>query len=208
MVQVIKASNLELHNVKARFNLQEIRDLHFFPEWQGELPSISDFEKQLLDKVKEDFLSISEYPLSEEIVKLVVLSPLLSSAGLTRFPFIPDAEKPVEIVFEEEEEVIRGRIDVLSLHQGLWVIIVEAKRHSLNVREGLAQALFHMMSSPDSEKHSFSLLLNGSDFLFVKLVKQNFPQYSLSRLFSLTNPGNDLYSILAILKRLREIALR
>lgn len=208
MVQVIQASNLELHEVEERFNLQEVRDLEFFSEWQGEMSAPSGFEKQILDKVKEDFLVIAKYSPSEEIIKLTVLAHLLFSAGLTSPPFFPKAETPVEISFEDGNEVIRGRIDVLILHERLWAVVVEAKRHSLNVSEGLAQALFHMMSSPNHETPTFGFLLNGTEFQFVKLVKQETPQYGLSRLFSLRNPGNELYSVLSILKHLKEVVLQ
>ena len=208
MVLVIQASNLELHEVEERFNLQEVRDLEFFSEWQGEMSALSSFEKQTLDKVKEDFLVIAKYSPSEEIIKLTVLSHLLFAAGLTSPPFFPKAETPVEISFEDGDEVIRGRIDVLILHKRLWAVVVEAKRHSLNVSEGLAQALFHMMSSPNRETPTFSFLLNGTEFQFVKLINQETPQYGLSRLFSLRNPGNELCEVLSILKRLKEGVLQ
>jgi hypothetical protein len=208
MVQIIQASALNLLDVKERFNLSEVRSPDFFPEWQVELPEITEAEKQWLDQIQEDFLGIAQQPLHEEIVKLSVLAPLLFLAGFTRLPFKPEAEKPVEIAFEDEDEVIRGRIDILLLHQRLWALVVEAKRQQLNVSLALPQALFHMMSSPNGELSTYGFAVNGSEFLFIKLVKQEPPQYGLSRLFSLINPGNDLYAVLAVLKHLREIILR
>ena len=88
-------------------------DRLFFSEWQEAPSDISDFEEQVLDKVKEDFLSLIEYPISEKIVKLTVLAYLLFLANPASPPFFPEAETSVEIAFEEENEVIRGRIDVL-----------------------------------------------------------------------------------------------
>ncbi|MBW4690724.1 MAG: restriction endonuclease subunit R [Lyngbya sp. HA4199-MV5] len=207
MVQLIQASNLNLGEVKERFHLQENRESQFFFEWQGELPEISAAEKQWLDQIKENFLSFADYPLHEEIIKLSVLAPLLFLAGLMQLPFTPEAEKPIEIAFETEDEIIRGRIDVLILHQRLWAIVVEAKRQQLNVSLALPQALLYMMSSPNDQKPTFGFALNGTEFLFVKLVRQNSPQYGLSRLFSLVNPGNDLYTVLGILKQLRDIVI-
>jgi len=46
------------------------------------------------------------------------------------------------------------------------------------------------------------LITNGKNFLFVKLVRQPEPYYAMSRLFSLLNPGKELYKVLGILKRL------
>lgn len=208
MVQLIQASNLNLGDIKERFHLKEIRDSQFFLEWQGNLPDLSEAEKQWLDQIKDNFLSFADYPLHEEIIKLSVLAPLLFLAGLMQLPFTPEAEKPVEIALDNEDEIIRGRIDILILHQRLWAIVVEAKRQQLNVSLALPQALLYMMSSPNDQKPTFGFAINGTEFLFVKLVKQTLPQYGLSRLFSLVNPGNDLYTVLSILKQLREVVLQ
>jgi hypothetical protein len=52
MVQLIQASNLNLGDIKERFHLEEIRDSQFFPEWQGDLPELSEAEKQWLDQIE------------------------------------------------------------------------------------------------------------------------------------------------------------
>ncbi|MEQ8998897.1 MAG: restriction endonuclease subunit R [Coleofasciculus sp. B1-GNL1-01] len=205
MAQVIQASELTLHDVKAKFNLQRVEDEQFFPEWQDDLPQATDAEKQWLDRVKANFLYLAEYHMHEEIVKMVVLSPLLSLANFYSYPFRPVAEKPVEIVFEDEAETLRGRIDVLVLHQNLWVTVIEAKRKQLNVLEGIPQALFYMMNRPTIREPLFGLITNGSEFVYLKLMQPDSPRYGLSRLFSLINPGNDLYTVLGVLKRLGEV---
>ena len=74
MVQVIQASELTLHDVKEKFNLQQVDDELFFQEWQSGLPSMTDSEKEWLDRVKANFLYLAKYPMHEEIVKMVVLS--------------------------------------------------------------------------------------------------------------------------------------
>ncbi len=43
--------------------------------------------------------------------------------------------------------------------------------------------------------------------MFVKLVNGEIPQYALSKIFITINPGNELYDVLPILKRLTQIAL-
>ena len=196
---------LTLHDVKEKFNLQQVEDEQFFPEWQDDLPQATDAEKQWLDRVKANFLYLAEYPMHEEIVKMVVLSPLLSLANFYSYPFRPVAEKPVEIVFEDEAETLRGRIDVLVLHQNLWVTVIEAKRKQLNVLEGIPQALFYMMNRPTIREPLFGFITNGSEFVYLKLMQPDSPRYGLSRLFSLINPGNDLYAVLGVLKRLGEV---
>jgi len=205
MVQIVQASDLSLHDVKQRFNLEQVWDDQFFWEWQADLPEMTDYEKHWLDQVKADFLSLAEYPLHEEVVKLFVLAPLLSLAGLARLPFLTVAEKQVEIAFEDEDEVIRGRIDLLILHRQLWAVVIESKTKKLDVMEALPQALFHMMSSPNLERPTFGLLTNGNRFIFVKLTQQGEPRYTLSEDFSLQSRRNQLYEVLAVLKRLRDL---
>jgi hypothetical protein len=205
MAQVISATDLELHQVYEKFNLRPVwDDPQFFPEWQGEQVELTDYEKYWLDQIKADALSLMAHRFNEEVVKLSVLAPLLSLAKLNRFPFIPSAEHEVEIAFEDDGEIIRGKIDLLVLHQHLWAIVVEAKRHQLNVTEALPQALTYMMANPNGAYPIYGLILNGTEFLFLKLVQQDTPQYSISRLFSLLNPGNDLYKVWGILKYLSD----
>lgn len=205
MVQIIQASDLSLHQVKERFNLQQVWDDQFFWEWQSELPEINDYERHWLDRVKDDFLSLADYPLHEEVVKLFVLAPLLSLAGLTRFPFIPVAEKQVEVTFEEDSQIIRGRIDLLILHHQLWAIVVESKAKKLDVIEALPQALFYIMTNLNPDRATFGLLMNGNNFMFVKVAQQEIPKYALSELFTLFRRENDLYRVLSILKRLKDL---
>lgn len=208
MVQSIQAGELTLHDVKVRFDLQQAQDPDFFPEWQVNSSELNEYDRHTLNQAKADFLYLDEYPVHEEIVKMVVLSPLLSVAGFYRRPFRPTAEKQVEIVVEEANEIVRGRIDILVLNQTLWVTVIESKSKRFNVREALPQALFYMLNQPNPKSQTFGLATNGSEFLFIKLLKQQTaPQYGLSRLFSLINPGNELYQVVGILQRLGQLEL-
>ncbi len=204
MLQVLQARDLTLHDVKQQFNLQQATDPEFFPEWRVAAPALSIHEQYVLDKAKADFMYLDEYPLHEEIVKLVVLSPLLSVAGFYSRPFRPIAEQQIEIEVEVDDEtdrLIRGRIDLLVLNDQLWVTLIEAKNKRFGVREAIPQALLYMLSEPQSSRStSYGLATNGSEFLFLKLVKDEQPKYGFSRLFSLFNPGNELEDVMAVLK--------
>lgn len=57
MAQSIQASELTLHEVKEKFNLQQVADERFFWEWQEDLPEPTDAEKQWLDKSKRIFFT-------------------------------------------------------------------------------------------------------------------------------------------------------
>lgn len=206
MVQIIQASELTLHDLKDKFNLEQVEDEQFFREWQDGLPEVTTVEKQWLDRVKADFLSLREYPLHEEIVKMVVLAPLLSLAGFFHYPFHPEAE--VKISAEDEDKIVRGKIDVLVLREQLWVAVIETKNKQFSVDKALPQALFYMMGSPNTQKATFGLATNGSHFTFIKLIQQETPRYALADEFTLNRRGNELCSVLSVLKRLGELVTR
>lgn len=162
------------------------------------MPELTDLEKRSLNQVKADYLYLSEYPIPESLVGLVVLSPLLSNAGFYRPPFRALAETPVQITASDEGEVIQGRIDVLVLQNQLWILVID---NFFSLKPAIPQALAYIMTNPNPEKPVFGLVTNGSNFRFIKLTGQEVPQYALSNEFKIDR-GDDLYSVLGVLKRL------
>ena len=206
MVQFIQAQNIGIADLEARFGLEQTDNETFFPEWWENLPEISELEKQYLDKVKLHFLRLVKHPpLSEETVKLVVLSPLLSLAGFYDEPFLIRSESSIEIAVEDQEEVIKGRIDVLVIQQQLWLLVIESKKPAFSLLEAIPQALTYMLANPQPTKPVFGLVMNGSDFIFIKLSQINQPQYALSDQFTLLKRENELYQVFRILKKLGQI---
>jgi len=206
MVQFIQAQNVGIAYLEEKFSLQQIDNETFFTEWLENLPEISDLEKQYLDRVKFHFLRLIKHPpLSEETVKLVVLSPLLSLAGFYDEPFFIRSELSIEISTEDEGEIIRGRIDVLVIQQQLWLLVIESKRATFSLLEAIPQALAYMLANPNPTKPIFGLVMNGSDFIFLKCSSTNQLQYALSDQFSLLKRENELYQVLRILKKLGQI---
>jgi hypothetical protein len=204
MVQIIQAKDLTLHDVKVKFGLKQAEDEQFFREWRDELPEFTDLEKRSLDRVKTDFLYLAEYPLHETLVKMAVLSPLLSLADFYRPPFRTKVETSVQIAAEDEEEIVQGRIDILVIQKQLWVLVIESKQAGFSLKPAIPQALAYMMASPNPDKPTFGLVTNGSNFRFIKLTKQDTPQYALSDELILDR-SDDLYKVLSILKRLGEL---
>ncbi|NEP02103.1 MAG: restriction endonuclease subunit R [Symploca sp. SIO2E9] len=180
-------------------------DEEFFPEWQDDLPKLNDWERQTLDEVKDNYLHLSQYPMLEAIVKMVVLSPLLRIAGFYRPPFYLVSEKEVQISTEDEGKILRGRIDVLTCKPEFWIVVIEAKRGEYSLKVGIRQALAYMLANPNPEKPTFGFVTNGTEFIFIKLSRQNTPQYDFSNEFSLLNCDNDLYTVASILKRLAQL---
>jgi hypothetical protein len=206
MVQFIQAQNVGLAYLEEKFGLQQSKDEVFFPEWWENLPGITDLEKQQLDKIKSHFLRLAKYPpLSEETVKLVVLSPLLNLAGFYDEPFFMRSEQSIEISAEDKGEVIRGRIDVLVIQEQFWLLVIESKRSSFSLLEAIPQALSYMLANPHPEKPVFGCVTSGEDFQFIKLIKQDQFEYALSDKFTLSRRENELYRVLSILKNLSQI---
>ncbi|WP_445305849.1 restriction endonuclease subunit R [Microcoleus sp. w1-18aA5] len=206
MVQTIQARNVALNDLETQFKIEWVEDDQFFREWQDDLPEISDYEKQRLDRVKASYRNLLKHPpLLENTVKMVVLSPFLDLADFYLAPFHVTSEKSVEIVDEDEGLIVSGQLDVLALFQEFWVVVIESKKAAFSLEVGIPQLLAYMLANLSTDRSTYGLLMNGADFLFVKLVKRETAQYAFSRKFYLFNPGNDLYSVLSILKRLGQL---
>jgi hypothetical protein len=201
MAQTIAARNVKLYDLKVKFGLERVETESFFQEWLDDLPELTDGERQGLDRLKRNYLYLLEYPVMESIVKMVVLSPLLDLAGFYEPPFRVDGETNVRISAEDEGEVIQGSIDVLVIQEQFWVTVIEAKNSEFSLTKAIPQALAYMLACPNLDRPLFGAVLNGSEFLFIKLVPGDVPKYGLSEPFSLLNRSNDLYPVLQILKR-------
>jgi hypothetical protein len=206
MVQVIQAQNLNIVFLEEKFGLRLADSNQFFTEWLNDLPEITDLQKQYLDRVKANYLSLVKHrPISEEMVKMVVLSPLLDLADFYRTPFYVETEDSIEIALEDEGEIVRGRIDVLVLKQQFWLLVVESKQTGFSILTAIPQALAYMLANPNPERPAFGLVTNGDDFQFIKLTQQDTPQYAFSDKFTLSKRENELYKVLSVLKKLGQI---
>jgi hypothetical protein len=88
MSQSIQASVIQINELESRFGLQEALDNQFFREWQDDLPELSDWEKESLDRLKAGYLNLlKKPPLLENAVRMAVLHPLLFIAGFYLSPF-------------------------------------------------------------------------------------------------------------------------
>jgi len=209
MTQLIQANELTLSQVEDRFNLRQVLDdSTFFHEWQNSLPELNAWEMQTLDRVKAEFLYLNKYPMLEDLVKMVVVSPLLSLAEFYRPPLRPVLEKRVDVTLQDGERTVWGRIDILLLQRQVWVAVIESKQAGFSLKDATAQALFDMMANPNAEQPTFGLVTNSSHFIFIKLVQGELSQYGFSSEFSLYRSENELYPVLMVLKRFSELAIR
>ncbi len=200
MAQAIAAKDVTLRQLKQSFGLQMSEDSAFFAEWLDDFAALSESDRHLLDRVKSNFLELMEDPpMLENTVKMVVLAPLLDLAGFYHKPFRIETETSVALEMEDEGTIIRGRIDILVLKNRLWLLVIESKRSDFAVTRAIPQALAYMLSNTEIVQPTFGMITNGNEFLFLKSSEQ---KYANSRLFSLVNPNNELYSVLQVLKHL------
>lgn len=195
MVQSIAAKDITLGQLKQNFGIQLVQNSTFGLEG---LDPLTDEDRHLLDRVKANFLELmDEPPILENTVKLVILAPLLDLAGFYHKPFRIETETSVNLEMQDEGITIRGRIDVLVLKKRLWLLVIESKRSDFAVTRAIPQALAYMLSNSETDKPTFGMITNGNEFLFLKVFGQ---EYTNSRLFSLLNPNNELWTVLQILK--------
>ena len=208
MSQTIFAKNVTLETLSETFGLNQSEDQSQFQEWQSGLSTISEAEQQALDRIKSNFKNLGrDRSLSKEAVKMVVLSPLLDLTGFYQPPFKIVTEPSIELLEEDEGTLVKGNIDVLVILKQLWVLVIESQQSDFSLNKGIPQALAYMLAEPTA-RPTFGLITNGSDFIFLKLSRQPSPQYILSKVFSLLNPGNDLIDVLRVLKHLAKLIQR
>jgi hypothetical protein len=207
MIQTLQSRNVTIRDLIDNFKLELVRNENFFREWQDNLPEISEAEKAFLDRVKEGYFNLIEYPpLLEKTVQITILSPLLFVGGFFLPPFHIRSEKSIEITAEDEGIIVRGQADLIILKDDLWVLTIESKENSFSVEVGLAQLLTYILAAPSAKSRpNFGLIVAGGSFMFIKLVCGERNQYGRSRIFEIANPGNELYTVLAILKRLGQL---
>ncbi|MEI6063971.1 MAG: type I restriction enzyme HsdR N-terminal domain-containing protein [Pseudanabaena sp. ELA748] len=208
MVQLLRISEeTSLEGLERDFQLQRNDDPDFFEEWRQELVNLSQGDRDALKRITEFYKNISRKSVvSENIVKMAILSPLLDLAGFYSSQFAIADEESITISAIDGETIYRGRIDILVIQQSLWILVIESKSSSFSLHKALPQALAYMLASPNPAKTTFGLITNGSEYRFVKLdATGNAPIYATSSLFSIFPPDDDLPTVLQILRRLAQI---
>jgi hypothetical protein len=188
--------------IQEKLGIQLADEPTFFHEWLDSPNNLSDSDHQRLDQIRRNYLYQSSAGiLLEETIKMVLLSPLLELAGFYQAPSKFRAEVSVAIeAIGDNDEILRGRIDALVLQDRLWIVLIESKKATFDLELALPQTLAYMAASPQPQQPLFGLIVNGSSYLFVKLLNN---RYGTSDLFA-TRPQhhNNLYEVLSILRHL------
>jgi hypothetical protein len=183
--------------------LSEDRD--FFSEWLNLPSTLSNLDRDRLDRIRQNYLYQStDGILLEETIKMVLLSPLLELAGFYQSPYKFRAEVSVEMeAIGDLDEILRGKIDALVLQNRLWIVLIKAKKATFDLELALPQTLAYMAANPQPERPLFGMITNGSSYLFIKLLDR---KYGTSDLFATRSQHrNNLYEVLEILRHFGSI---
>ena len=205
MTRATSPEKLTLRDLKEEFHLQTSTDPDFFLEWQQDLPVISEWEHQRLDRIHAIYANFNEDSVLEEKLKITIVSPLLDLADFFLPPFQFSAEEHIHISLRDEKKTYRGKIDLLVLQDQMWLLVIESKRQAFSLSVGIPQVLTYMVSHQISQPEVnplYGMVTNGSNFVFLKMVLQDrIPVYAKSKEF-LLEERDDRAQVLQILKQI------
>jgi hypothetical protein len=205
MSRAVSPETLTLRDLKQEFQLAHSVDAEFFLEWQQDLPLLSEWEQQRLDRIYAMYLNHSEDGMLEETLKLAIVSPLLDLANFFLPPFRVSAEEQMQLVLKDQKKTYRGKIDILVLKNQMWVLVIEAKRQAFSLGVGIPQILDNMRSNPialASREPIYGMVTNGSNFVFLKMMQvEGQSVYGKSDELLIEKKG-DRIQILQILKQI------
>lgn len=190
-----------LNEAHRKLNLSPTSDPGFFLEWQTDLPTLSDPEKNALDRLKNRYLYYTaDGAISEGTIHYRMISPLLELLNLYDPPYKVRAEKTVYVEIQTDDTPLEGRIDALVIQDQLWVVLIEAKQYGFSVLQAIPQTLAYMTANPNPNQPLFGMITTGEDYLFIKLCDRHYAQSYKFTLLS--DEQNNLFRVLQILKRI------
>jgi len=180
------------------------KDAGFFNEWTEHLPEITDSDRQALDRVRQRYLYHREAgPLREGAVNVVVVSALLELAGLLDPPFRLRPAASLPVALDGSSKKTDGTLEVLGVHDRLWICELETKRADVSVRAALPHLLEFLSAKLKPEQPLYGAITNGDEFVFVKVLRrETTTQYDLSDPFVVQPSRNRFYDVLQVLRRL------
>ena len=101
----ISKNILTMAAVQQRFGIVPSSDEQFFSEWLSNLPELVPAETEALDQIKARFdRHRNQGPLAEGTINQLLISPLLTLAGLYDEPFFVSTEPSLEIKLDDRAE--------------------------------------------------------------------------------------------------------
>ena len=153
------------------------------------LETMTEVEQQKLQEIRNNFDDYySEAKISEGQVKFLFLAPLMWLSGFYHPPIkITLEENIADISIEDEDTIIKGRMDILAVNKteakinkpSFWLLVLEAKNSSVEALEGLPQLLTYAYKSLEHQESVWGVTTNGLSYWFVYLQQGNPPIYQL-----------------------------
>ncbi|MEG4105303.1 restriction endonuclease subunit R [Microcoleus sp. S13_C5] len=183
------------------------------------LEPLSELEQQEILKIRTDFRRyLSAGKVSGELVKFLVLSPLMRLAGFFDIPIVLTMEDSILIEVEDGDTLIKGRLDVLAVNQPdaelaavqFWILVVEAKNSAIDPWAGLPQLLTYAYKSLQQQSSVWGLTTNGRNYQFVYLTRGNPCTYQILPDLSLTDRERSLLlaQVLKAICKLQNVQLQ
>jgi hypothetical protein len=208
MTTNLDASNLSLEDVYRFLKLE--RRLNNSITSLLTLEPLTESEQQELQKIRDNFDSYYTWgKISEGEIKFMTISPLLWVAGF--YPYstirITLEEKIAEIYIEDDDTLIKGRMDILAVHKvrgsqtitPFCILVIETKNSEVSAFTGLPQLLTYAYKCLDKQESVWGLTTNGMDYQFVHIEQGNPPIYQQFPSLNLIYPESSI-QILQILK--------
>ncbi len=183
----LEASQLSLNDVRHILKLEE-REGDAFTDFFS-LEPLAELEQQEPLKIRNDFRRyLFAGKVSEELVKFLVLSPLMRLTGFFEISIVLTMEDSIPIEVEDGDTLIKGRLDVLAVNQPdaeiaaaqFWILVVEAKNSALAKPSkriapltGLPQLLTYTYKSLQQQSSVWGLTTNGESYRFVRVTRGN-----------------------------------
>lgn len=207
MTTILEARNLSLKDVQ-RFLSLERQVNHSFTSLLS-LSPLTEVEQQDLDEICTNFYDYyTEKKISEGEVKFLTISPLMWLSGFYNSTIkITLEEKIDDIYIEDEDTLIKGRMDILAVHKiqptttatPFWILVIETKNATVNAFEGLPQLLTYAYKGLENQASVWGLTTNGMSYQFVYLEKGNPSSYQLFPDFNVIYPERSI-ELLQVLK--------
>lgn len=209
---ILNASNLSLEDVQRLFGFEKHYSDSFSPLLS--LEPLTEVEQQDLKQLQNDFdRYLTAGKVSEGQVKFLVLAPLLRLAGFYRYPIeIRLEENIADIEVEDEDTIIKGRMDILAISKAkntksqiyFWILLIESKNSQIDISTGLPQMLTYAYKSLNNQKSVWGLTTNGRAYQFVYIEQGNPPIYHLMPLLNFMEPPRAV-ELLQVLKAICQI---
>lgn len=210
MTVTVFAKNLSLGEVHQRFGFERSYGDRF--DSVLTLEPLTEFELAEVAQIREDFdRYLVGDRVSEGMVKLLSLFPLLRLAGFYRYPIELKLEENIApIQVKDEDAIVTGRLDALAVVSAqenseaipFWALLVEAKNSEISAMAGLPQLLTYAFEPLQQQGQMWGLVTNGLDYLFVWMEAGEGLRYRLMPQlhFMDAGPGQE---VLRVLKAIR-----